>query len=50
VAAHVGEPRAVPESVLYTKYTKVVLALLSGRSAIDVLDIQRAAHLRVMRE
>jgi DNA-binding PadR family transcriptional regulator len=31
-------------------YTKVVLAMLSGRSATDVLDIQRSAHLRVMRE
>ena len=28
----------------------MVLALLSGRSAADVLDIQRAAHLRTMRE
>ena len=33
-----------------TLYTKVVLALLSGRSAHDILDTQRAAHLRVMRE
>jgi DNA-binding PadR family transcriptional regulator len=33
-----------------TLYTKVVLALLSGRSAADVLDTQRAAHLRSMRE
>ena len=33
-----------------TLYTKVVLALLSGRSAADVLDSQRAAHLRTMRE
>ncbi|HYS40352.1 MAG TPA: PadR family transcriptional regulator [Pseudonocardiaceae bacterium] len=31
-------------------YTKVVLALLSGRSAADVLDVQRAEHLRAMRE
>jgi DNA-binding PadR family transcriptional regulator len=30
-------------------YTKVVLALLSGRDAEDVLDVQRAAHLRTMR-
>jgi hypothetical protein len=27
-----------------------VLALLSGRSAADVLDVQRSAHLRAMRE
>ncbi|KAA2255907.1 PadR family transcriptional regulator [Solihabitans fulvus] len=33
-----------------TLYTKVVLALLSGRVAAEVLDIQRAAHLRAMRE
>jgi DNA-binding PadR family transcriptional regulator len=32
-----------------TLYTKVVLALLSGRSATDVLDAQRAAHLDAMR-
>ncbi len=40
-----------PEPYLHnTLYTKVVLALLSGRSAADVLDVQRAAHLRAMRE
>ncbi|MFD2418365.1 PadR family transcriptional regulator [Amycolatopsis pigmentata] len=33
-----------------TLYTKVVLALLSGRDAADVLDVQRAAHLKTMRE
>ena len=33
-----------------TMYTKVVLALLSGRGAAELLDSQRAAHLRVMRE
>ncbi|ONI73168.1 PadR family transcriptional regulator [Actinosynnema sp. ALI-1.44] len=33
-----------------TLYTKVVLALLSGRSATDILDHQRAAHLQSMRE
>ncbi|MEC3973863.1 PadR family transcriptional regulator [Amycolatopsis sp. H20-H5] len=33
-----------------TLYTKVVLALLSGRGAVEVLDIQRSAHLRTMRE
>jgi DNA-binding PadR family transcriptional regulator len=33
-----------------TLYAKVVLALLSGRSAHDVLDHQRAAHLQTMRE
>lgn len=39
-----------PEPYLQnTLYTKVVLALLSGRSAVDVLDTQRAEHLRAMR-
>jgi DNA-binding PadR family transcriptional regulator len=33
-----------------TLYTKVVLSLLTGRNAADILDIQRAEHLRVMRE
>lgn len=51
---NVAEWLATPESPsLYlnnTLYTKVVLALLSGRSATDVLDIQRAAHLQAMRE
>ncbi|NUU20128.1 MAG: PadR family transcriptional regulator [Streptomycetaceae bacterium] len=31
-------------------FTKVVLALMLGRSAQDYLDTQRAAHLRRMRE
>ncbi|EID56401.1 PadR family transcriptional regulator [Saccharomonospora xinjiangensis] len=40
-----------PEPYLQnTLYTKVVLALLSGRSAHDILDTQRAAHLAVMRK
>jgi DNA-binding PadR family transcriptional regulator len=33
-----------------TLYTKVVLALLTGRDAADLLDIQQAEHLRLMRE
>ncbi|MDI3419487.1 PadR family transcriptional regulator [Streptomyces luteolus] len=32
-----------------TLYTKVVLALLTGRDAADLLDTQRAEHLRMMR-
>jgi DNA-binding PadR family transcriptional regulator len=32
------------------QFAKVVLALLSGRSAKQVLDSQRATHLRAMRE
>ncbi|MCW2505044.1 MAG: PadR family transcriptional regulator [Actinomycetia bacterium] len=40
-----------PEPYLQsTLYTKVVLALLTGRDAADVLDAQRAEHLRLMRE
>jgi DNA-binding PadR family transcriptional regulator len=40
-----------PEPYLQTRlYTKVVLALLTGRDAADVLDTQRAEHLRLMRE
>jgi DNA-binding PadR family transcriptional regulator len=31
-------------------YTKLVVALLTGRSAVDVLDRQRAEHLAAMRE
>jgi len=40
-----------PEPYLQsTLYTKVVLALLTGRDAADLLDTQRAEHLRLMRE
>jgi DNA-binding PadR family transcriptional regulator len=40
-----------PEQYLQnTLYGKVVLALLSHRSATEVLDVQRAAHLNTMRE
>ncbi|HTJ36187.1 MAG TPA: PadR family transcriptional regulator [Dactylosporangium sp.] len=40
-----------PEPYLQsTLYMKVVLALSTGRPATDVLDTQRAEHLRMMRE
>ncbi len=40
-----------PEPYLQsTLYTKVVLALLTDRSAADLLDTQRSEHLRLMRE
>jgi DNA-binding PadR family transcriptional regulator len=40
-----------PEPYLQTTlYAKVVLALLTGRPAAEVLDTQRAAHLSLMRE
>jgi DNA-binding PadR family transcriptional regulator len=32
------------------QFTKVVLALLSGRSAEEILDVQRGTHLRTMRD
>src|SRR5919106_1157313 len=32
------------------QFTKVVLALLSGRSAEEILDTQRTTHLATMRE
>ncbi|MFD3514221.1 PadR family transcriptional regulator [Streptomyces sp. NPDC058657] len=39
-----------PEPYLQsTLYTKVVLALLTGRGAAGLLDVQRAEHLRLMR-
>jgi DNA-binding PadR family transcriptional regulator len=45
-----GSPEKPAPYLQNTLYTKVVLALLSGRSAADVLDVQRAEHLRLMRE
>ncbi|MDT0320986.1 PadR family transcriptional regulator [Streptomyces millisiae] len=40
-----------PEPYLHSVlYTKVVLALLTGRDAAVLLDTQRAEHLRLMRE
>ena len=44
-----GTPEAPALYLQNALYSKVVLALLSGRSAADVLDGQRAAHLREMR-
>ena len=41
------KPTGFAASVLFTK---TVLALLSGRSAADVLDMQRRVHLARMRE
>ena len=50
VAQWLRTPEA-PEPYLHNVlYTKVVLALLSGRSAVEVLDVQRSEHLRAMRE
>ena len=41
------KPEPYLQSVLYSK---VVLALLTGRSAHELLDAQRAEHLRLMRD
>jgi DNA-binding PadR family transcriptional regulator len=41
------EPEPHLQTVLFAK---VVLALMSGRSAANYLDLQRAVHLRRMRE
>ena len=41
------KPEPYLQNVLYTK---VVLALLTGRDANDILDTQRGAHLKLMRE
>jgi DNA-binding PadR family transcriptional regulator len=50
VEAWLGEP-AEPEAHLQTVlFAKVVLALMLGRNAESYLDVQRAVHLRRMRE
>lgn len=48
--AWLAEPEQATPYLQSTVFTKVVLALLSGRSAAQVLDTQRRAHLAVMRE
>jgi len=45
-----GQPERPEPYLQSTLYSKVVLALLTGRSANEVLDVQRAAHLQLMRE
>ena len=50
VEAWLAEPIA-PEPHLQTDlFVKVVLSLMLGRPAEEYLDVQRAAHLRRMRE
>jgi DNA-binding PadR family transcriptional regulator len=50
VETWLSEPEK-PDLYLHsTLYVKVVLALRSGRPAVEVLDAQRAEHLRLMRE
>lgn len=41
------KPEPYLQSVLYSK---VVLSLLTGRDAAELLDVQRTEHLRLMRE
>jgi DNA-binding PadR family transcriptional regulator len=43
-------PERPQEYLQNTLYTKVVLALLSHRSADEILDAQRAEHLAAMRD
>ncbi|NTW42547.1 MAG: PadR family transcriptional regulator [Cellulomonadaceae bacterium] len=50
VAAWLARPEKPEPYLQSTLYTKVVLALLTGRDAADVLDSQRGEHLRLMRE
>ena len=50
VAAWLAQPEKPEPYLQSTLYTKVVLALLTGRDAADLLDVQRAEHLRLMRE
>src|SRR2546430_4895883 len=49
VAAWLATPEKPDLYLQSTLYTKVVLALLTNRGAGEVLDAQRAEHLRAMR-
>jgi DNA-binding PadR family transcriptional regulator len=50
VETWLGRPEKPENYLQSTLYTKVVLALLTGRAATGILDRQRAEHLRSMRE
>ncbi|MDG4832770.1 PadR family transcriptional regulator [Solwaraspora sp. WMMD1047] len=50
VADWLARPEKPEPYLQSTLFTKVLLALLTGRDAADLLDIQRAEHLRLMRE
>ncbi|MFJ2116503.1 MULTISPECIES: PadR family transcriptional regulator [unclassified Streptomyces] len=45
-----AQPESPQQFLQSALYTKVVIALLTGRSATDPLDTQRSEHLRTMRE
>jgi DNA-binding PadR family transcriptional regulator len=49
VATWLATPEKPELYLQSTLYTKVVLALLTGRSAAEVLDAQRTEHLAAMR-
>ncbi|GAB1644855.1 PadR family transcriptional regulator [Krasilnikovia sp. MM14-A1259] len=50
VASWLTRPEKPEPYLQTTLYTKVILALLTGRDADDLLDVQRREHLRLMRE
>lgn len=50
VAAWLARPEKPEPYLQSTLFTKVVLALLTRRDAGELLDSQRAEHLRLMRE
>ena len=50
IAQWLSTPERPQEYLQNTLYTKVVLALLSHRSADEILEVQRAEHLVAMRE
>ena len=50
VATWLAAPEPPEHYLQSVLYTKVVLALLTGREAEAVLDTQRGEHLRLMRE
>ncbi|MEO3977726.1 PadR family transcriptional regulator [Streptomyces sp. CAU 1734] len=49
VGQWLGRPEKPQPYLRPTLYTKVVLALITGRSAAGLLDTQRTEHLRMMR-
>ncbi|MDQ0363479.1 PadR family transcriptional regulator [Catenuloplanes indicus] len=50
VSEWLGRPEKPEPYLQSTLFTKIVLALLTGRDANDLLDTQRHEHLRLMRE
>ncbi|MFI5522896.1 PadR family transcriptional regulator [Streptomyces platensis] len=49
VAQWLARPEKPEPYLQSTLYTKIVLALMTGRNAAELLDGQRAEHLRLMR-